>query len=130
MSKTVLIVDDEPTILRLLEFVLSKNYDVILKSNGFEAIHWIEEGNKPDLIILDVKMPYLNGVEFLKSIKVSGLYSSVPVIVLTGAYNFEQIESELSLMANKVMKKPFNPTILKDAIKSLLYPNYTTSALS
>ncbi|MCH5685107.1 hypothetical protein LWM68_13140 [Niabella sp. W65] len=43
MKKTILIVDDEPTILKLLEFVLSKDYQTELKSNGYEAIQWLEE---------------------------------------------------------------------------------------
>ena len=129
MKKTILIVDDEPTILKLLEFVLSKEYTVILKNNGYEAIQWLEEGNKPDLIILDVNMPYFNGPEFLKSIKISGLFSKIPVIVLTGTADTNRLKSQLTFPVNEIIQKPFNPTKLKDAVKYLLaeHTKFSTS---
>lgn len=128
MKKTILIVDDEPTILKLLEFVLSKDYSIVLKNNGYEAIQWLEGSNKPDLIILDVNMPYFNGPEFLKSIKISGLFSNIPVIVLTGANDTDKIRLELSFPVNEIIHKPFNPTKLKDAVKYLLSGNTKFSA--
>jgi len=129
MKKSILIVDDEPTILKLLEFVLLKDYEVILKPNGYEAINWLEGGNKPDLIILDVNMPYFNGPEFLKSIKISGLFSSIPVIVLTGTSDINKVRQELGFPVNEIIHKPFNPTKLKDAVQYLLSENrkFTTS---
>lgn len=120
MKKTILIVDDEPTILKLLEFVLSKEYQTELKSNGYEAIQWLEEGNKPDLIILDVNMPYFNGTEFLNSIKISGIFSKIPVILLTGTTDTKNLEAQLRFPVNEIIQKPFNPTKLKDAVKYLL----------
>ena len=120
MRKVILIVDDEPAILKLLEFLLNKEYNLVLKNNGYEAIRWIEEGNKPDLIILDVNMPYFNGSEFLKSIKISGIYSNIPVIILTGTTDTGKLPSELGFPVNEIFKKPFNPTKLKDAVKYLL----------
>lgn len=123
MRKTVLLVDDEPTILKLLEFVLSKEYTVVLKNNGYEAIQWLEDSNKPDLIILDINMPYFNGPEFLKSIKISGLFSQIPVIVLTGTSDTQEIKSQLTFPVNEIIQKPFNPTKLKDAVKYLLSEN-------
>jgi len=120
MKQTILIVDDEPTILKLLEFVLSKEYHIILKYNGFEAVQWLEEGNKPDLIILDINMPYFNGPEFLKSIKISGIFSDIPVIVLTGTADPQQVKQQLGFEVNHIFQKPFNPTKLKDATKYLL----------
>lgn len=128
MKKTILIVDDEPTILKLLEFVLSKDYSIVLKNNGYEAIQWLEGSNKRDLIILDVNMPYFNGPEFLKSIKISGLFSNIPVIVLTGANDTDKIRLELSFPVNEIIHKPFNPTKLKDAVKYLLSGNTKFSA--
>ncbi|MFT3904330.1 MAG: response regulator transcription factor [Niabella sp.] len=123
--KHILVVDDEPAILKLLEFVLSKEYSVTLKGNGYEAIAWLEEGNTPDLIVLDIEMPYFNGSEFLKSIKISGLFNSIPVIVLTGAVDLEKLKSEMRFPADVFMQKPFNPEKLQDAVRSLLKPNST-----
>jgi len=119
MKKHVLVVDDETAILRLLDFLLSKEYAVTLKSNGYEAIQWLEAGNKPDLIILDIQMPYFDGPDFFKSIKMSGLFSNIPVIVLTGESDTEGISSRFKYPLESIFKKPFNPEKLKNAIKSI-----------
>lgn len=119
MKKHLLVVDDETAILRLLDFLLSKEYTVTLKNNGYEAIQWLEAGNKPDLIILDIQMPYFDGPEFFKSIKVSGLFCDIPVVVLTGDSNTQDINARLKFPVEHVMKKPFNPEKLKNAIKSI-----------
>ncbi len=117
MAKHILVIDDEPTILRLLDFVLSKEYKVTLKSNGYEAMNLLESGFKPDLILLDIVMPYFNGVDFFQSIKVSGLFEDIPVIILTGDPDTERIRSQMRFPVELVMQKPFNPEKLKDAIK-------------
>ncbi|ANH80441.1 two-component system response regulator [Niabella ginsenosidivorans] len=121
-SKHLLIVDDEPAILKLLQFILSKDYTVTLKSNGLEAVLWLEEGNKPDLIILDINMPYFNGQDFFKSLKVSGLFQGIPVIILTGHTDVDRLKAELEFPVNTIISKPFNPTILQNAVRSLLTP--------
>lgn len=125
MKDRILIVDDEPTILKLLEFVLAKDYDTILKSNGYEAVQWLENGNKPDLIILDIHMPYFNGPEFLKSIKISGVFSTIPVIILTGTSDVAKLKDELTFSVDEIIQKPFNPTKLKDAVRYLLIEHST-----
>lgn len=126
-AKKILIIDDEPTILKLLDFVLSKNYQVTTKSNGYEAIQLLENGFNPDLIILDIVMPYFNGVDFFKSIKISGLFRNIPVIVLTGDSDLEAVQFQMKFPVEKIMKKPFNPEKLKDAIKSIFVENEQTT---
>lgn len=119
MKKHILIVDDETAILRLLDFLLSKEYKVTLRNNGYEAIQWLEMGNKPDLIILDIQMPYFDGPEFFRSIKVSGLFSNIPVIILTGESDTKDIHSRFKYPLENIIQKPFNPEKLKNAIKSI-----------
>ncbi|MFV0607171.1 MAG: response regulator [Niabella sp.] len=123
MKKHVLIIDDEPIILKLLHFVLSKSYNVTAKNNGYDAVNWLEEGNLPDLIILDLMMPYFNGTDFFKSLKISGLYANIPVIVLTGNADTETIQAQLKFPVELIMKKPFNPEKLKNAIESIFESN-------
>ena len=73
MKKRLLIVDDDLSILKLLAFILSKDYNIVVKNNGIDAFGWLEDGNIPDLIISDLQMPYFDGQSFIKNIKISGL---------------------------------------------------------
>lgn len=119
-KKRILLVDDEIAILKLLEFILKDEYDLITRSNGFDAISWLDNGNIPDLIISDMEMPYFDGADFVKSIKVSGYYRDVPLIVLSGSDSLENINNRIPYPVNGLMAKPFNPSILKEKIKTLL----------
>jgi len=119
-KKRILLVDDEIAILKLLEFILKKDYELVIKNNGFDALTWLDSGNIPDLIISDMEMPYFDGAEFVKSLKVSGYFRDVPVIVLSGSETLENIKTKIPYEINGLMSKPFNPSILKDKIKIIL----------
>lgn len=120
MRKQILIIDDELSILKLLNFILSKEYDLVVKQNGVDAMKWLENGNNPSLIISDLQMPYLNGESLIRNLKISGFYRDTPLILLSGADDLESIVKEMSFQADKVFKKPFNPTKLKAFIKEAL----------
>ncbi len=120
MNKNILVVDDEPSMLKLLQIILSKKYKVTLKSNGYDAMSWLLEGNYPDLIILDRQMPYLNAVEFVKSIKVSGMLSSIPLVVLTELTDAGDHDADLTRHVDLIINKPFNPLKLQNEISTLL----------
>ena len=120
MKKQILIVDDEVSILKLLHFILSKDYELVIKSSGIEAVNWLEEGNDPDLIISDLQMPYFDGSSFIRNLKTSGFYSKTPVILLSGADDLESRISQMPFKVDYAMQKPFNPTALKAAITEIL----------
>jgi CheY-like chemotaxis protein len=120
VKKKILLVDDENAILKLLEFILKKDYELVIKNNGFDALTWLDSGNVPDLIISDMEMPYFNGADFVRSLKVSGYFRDVPVIVLSGSETLENIKTKIPYEINGLMSKPFNPGILKDKIKFIL----------
>lgn len=120
VKKRILLVDDEIAILKLLEFILKKDYELVIKNNGFDALTWLDSGNIPDLIISDMEMPYFNGADFVRSLKVSGYFRNVPVIVLSGSETLENIKIKIPYEINGLMAKPFNPGILKDKIKFIL----------
>jgi len=120
MKKQILIVDDEVSILKLLNFVLSKEYDLTIKNSGVEAISWLEQGNDPELIISDLQMPYFDGSSFIRNLKVSGYYRDTPVILLSGADDLEDRVSKMSFKVESFMQKPFNPTTLKRVISDLI----------
>lgn len=118
--KSILLIDDEVTVLKLLEFILKEDYELIVKKNGLEAISWMDDGNMPDLIISDLEMPYVDGHDFIKSLKTSGYYREIPIILLTGSYSFEDLKAKNTHNCNLLVQKPFNPGKLKESIKSLI----------
>lgn len=120
MKKTLLIVDDDLSILKLLNFILSKDYEIVVKNNGIEAFSWLEDGNMPKLIISDLQMPYFDGQSFLKNVKISGFYRDIPVIMLSAAHDLDEQVANMPFKVDAYMHKPFNPTELKNAINQAL----------
>jgi two-component system chemotaxis response regulator CheY len=120
MKKTLLIVDDDLSILKLLNFILSKEYDIVVKNNGIEAFGWLEDGNMPKLIISDLQMPYFDGQSFIKNVKISGFYRNIPVIVLSAAHDLEEQVANMPFTVEAYIHKPFNPTTLKTTINQAL----------
>lgn len=116
MKRQILIVDDEITILKLLNFVLSRDYELVIKTSGVDALSWLEEGNSPSLILSDLEMPYFDGSSFIYNLKISGFYRDTPVIILSGAQNLEERVANMPFNLEACISKPFNPTQLKEAI--------------
>lgn len=120
VKKQILVVDDDLSILKLLNFILSKDYVVVTKTSGIEAFKWLEEGNYPELIISDLEMPYFNGTSFIRNLKISGFYRDTPVIVLSGVVDLKEQVENMSFAVEGYINKPFNPGILKDTISDVL----------
>ena len=119
MKKQILVVDDDISILKLLNFILSKEHAVVIKPSGIEAFSWLEEGNYPDLIISDLEMPYFDGTSFIRNLKISGFYRDTPVIVLSGAENVKEQVEKMSFGVEGYLNKPFNPDNLKAVINQV-----------
>ena len=119
IKKQILVVDDDLSILKLLNFILSKDYEVVMKSSGIEAFAWLEEGHYPELIISDLEMPYFDGTSFIRNLKISGFYRDTPVIVLSGADDVRQQVENMSFAVEGYLNKPFNPAGLKDTIQQV-----------
>lgn len=116
MKKKILLVEDEPTIQRLLHFILSREYVVQSAANGYEAFLWLEKQDIPDLIIMDWVMPQMDGRAFLKYLKISGLYSEIPIIVLSSYMDIDDELNNLPDFINCYLSKPFDPIKLKETI--------------
>ena len=116
MKKKILLVEDEPTIQKLLFFVLSKEFEIHVAANGYEAFLWLESRRIPDLIIMDWMMPHMDGQTFLKCIKVSGLYGDIPVIILSSLEGLPEEVDKLPYSVTRCFQKPFDPIALKETI--------------
>lgn len=112
MKRQLLVVDDEQSTRKLLEFLLVPYYEVVCKCNGSDALRWLNEGNSADVIITDYEMPEMNGVELVTAIRKSTRLYDMSVIVLSSeepdALNTRF--SHLEVMA--FLNKPVDPKSL------------------
>lgn len=112
----ILLVDDEERILKFLRSKLTAlGYEVLTASNGLEALEQAQ-AQEPDLIVLDVLMPRMNGLEVVKELRT---FSSVPVIILSARGDDVDIIKGLSIGADDYLPKPFNPDELVARIEAL-----------
>ncbi|MBF0521671.1 MAG: response regulator [Candidatus Omnitrophica bacterium] len=121
MAHKVLIVDDERVSLSLVKFGLAgQHYDVIMAHDGDEALSKVKE-EKPDLIILDVQMPNMNGYEFMQELKVLQGVRTTPVIMVTANETMADMFKLEGVKAYFV--KPVKLTDLLKKVQQCLGPN-------
>ncbi len=116
----VLVIDDQPIMLKLLEQILKDRYEVVALENGKEALEWMYSGNIPDLVVADLNMPEIDGFEYIQRIRESGFFYDVPLIVLSGEESSTERIKCLKLGANDYLIKPFNPEELRLRIDNLI----------
>ena len=116
----ILIIDDHDAVRLLLGLTLKNRFDVITKKDGIEGMAWLSAGNIPDLIMLDMQMPRLNGLEFLKQIRTSGMFRDIPVILVSANENEYEITQSFGLGIVDFIRKPFNPIKLKEKVDNIL----------
>ncbi len=120
MEKLILTVDDECATLAILQTALKKSFSIIKKNNGKEALEWLHQGNMPDAIITDISMPVMDGLEFVKHIRASGLYKHIPIIMLSCHETSNTKIECLNAGADDYMIKPFNPQELEARVKNMI----------
>jgi len=119
MKKTLLALDDEISILKILDFYFGKTYNVVAKQNGKEALEWMQQGVIPDVIVADINMPELNGIEFIKQIRSSGFFKDITLIMLSGNEGSAEKIKCLKAGADDYLIKPFNPEELEARIDNI-----------
>lgn len=112
----ILIVDDHEAVRFLLGFTLRKQFEVVTKRDGLEGLAWLAAGNIPDLIMLDMQMPRLNGIDFLKQVRSSGMFRNIPVLLVSANENEDDIALSYGLGIVDFIRKPFNPISLKEKV--------------
>ena len=119
LNKTVLIVDDEPDTLELVKLVLeSAGFKTVSAANGIEALKEVDV-SKPDLVLLDIMMPDMDGWEVFRKIKEK--YSTLPIAILTAkAQNFDRLLGLHVLKADDYIIKPFGKNELINKARKLL----------
>ncbi|WP_321278918.1 response regulator [Marinifilum fragile] len=114
-KKTILSVDDSPINNKLIEAYFRRDYEVISKESGQQALAWLE-GNIPDVILLDIMMPVMDGIEVLERIQANDRLKEIPVIMVTAKTEMESIKATLNLGAQDYVKKPIDFTELQTKV--------------
>ncbi len=115
---TILVADDVFTNIEFLRYILRKeNYSILPVSNGAEAIEAVQ-GNKVDLILLDVMMPDLDGFEVCRRLKDDNAYRDIPIIFLTARTDIESTVKGFELGAVDYITKPFHRQELLARVKN------------
>jgi len=122
----ILTLDDDENIRLLLSAFLGRKYEVVALEDGLAGMSWLYQGNLPDLIIVDIDMPKLNGYEFLKNVHFSGFFGHIPIIMLSGMDQKEIKARCLNSGASAFLVKPFNPEEILSTIESVLEQNKRT----
>lgn len=119
-KKRILMAEDEPHIARLIQFKLEREgFDVTWAKDGGEALSAVMEVI-PDLVLLDVMMPVMDGFDVLKKIRENSSTAGIPVIMLTAKGQTEDVEKGFDLGTDDYIIKPFRPAELVARVKSKL----------
>ncbi|WP_448518589.1 response regulator [Rhodoflexus sp.] len=112
----ILIIDDDHAIRFLLERILTGKFTVKSFADVISATAWLDEGNTPQMIICDINMPYISGIEFMINLHSSGIYGNTPVIMLSSYSQAAAEKKCLELGAYAYFEKPFDPAELQQVI--------------
>ncbi len=123
MPKSVLIVDDESRIRLLIEMLLEDIEDdgveILMAGNGQDALDLVRE-NQPDLVLLDIMMPVINGFDVCRTIKKEWGMDEVTVVLLTAKGQKQDLQHGDDVGADRYITKPFNPDELLDLVTEVL----------
>jgi len=121
MAYRILVVDDEPSIVRLMEFILARQgHEMLIAVNGEEAVEKIQ-ALKPDLILLDIMMPRIDGYEVARLVRANPETATLPIIMLSAKAQEEDIRKGMDVGVNEYITKPFSPEHLVHVVADHLH---------
>ena len=121
MAKTILIVDDSNTARASVEYTLKKgSYEVLSADDGTSGLDVLGKSPTVDMIITDLNMPKMDGIEFIKNVRKFDQYKYTPILMLTTESQDEKKMEGKAAGASGWLVKPFNPTQLLDVVKRFL----------
>lgn len=122
-QKSILVIDDTEAIRSLITSLFESEYHVITKNDGHEALIYLAEGHVPDLILLDMEMPNMNGRVFLRRVRYGdSTHNKIPIIFITSNNNDAMIKSMMKLNIDDYIIKPFKQDELIKKVHSTLPP--------
>lgn len=118
-KKCILAVDDAAFILSRITDALVGRYDVVTVNSGVRALRYLEK-NKPDLILLDIRMPLRDGFDILREIQTMEDRADIPVVMLTGMEDKRYVMESIKLGIRDYILKPFDPNDLLARVRRIL----------
>jgi DNA-binding response OmpR family regulator len=116
----IVVADDDPDIVMLVSAVLAKSgFEVARATNGTDALELVRTRG-PDLAVLDISMPNLDGIEVLKFVRSNPETAELPVILLSARAQEADVKNGYAVGASKYMRKPFSPSELVAVVRELL----------
>jgi DNA-binding response OmpR family regulator len=120
MTQKILIVDDEPNIVVPLQFLMERNgYETVVAQSGEEALEAISK-EKPDLVLLDIMLPGIDGFEVCEIVKLNPEWKHIKIIFLTAKGRDVDIAKGMVLGADEYIAKPFSNKQIVESVKKLL----------
>ncbi len=124
-QRRILVVDDDPRLLHIVQMYLSiEEFDVVTALNGEEGLREVQS-NKPDLVILDIMMPGMDGIEMCRRLRTNPESAAIPVLMFSALSGDEDVERARHAGANHLITKPFNLVGLGSVVRSF-FPDDTT----
>ena len=118
-KKCILAVDDAAFILSRIADALGEHYNVVTVNSGARALKYLDK-NKPDLILMDIRMPLRDGFEILREIQTMGDRADIPVVMLTGMEDKRSVMEGIKLGIRDYILKPFDPYDLLERVQRIL----------
>jgi CheY-like chemotaxis protein len=119
-AKKIFVVDDDEIYLTMIETILKDKYEVITAKSGKDALGYFLKGIIPNLILLDVLMPELDGWETFNRLKAISFLQDVPIVFLTAVIGSAEVEHARKIGAADYITKPFKTGDLLDRIEKIL----------
>ena len=120
MNDWILVVDDDAANLRMASHILTaEGMRVSCLKSGEDALRFLQE-NRPDLILLDIHMPEMDGLTFVKAVRAKDEYKDLPILMITTEAAKEDILTALRSGVNNYVVKPFTPETLQEKVFKLL----------
>ncbi len=120
MAYKILVVDDEPPIVRLMEFILARQgHEMLIAVNGQEALDKVR-AHQPDLVLLDIMMPRIDGYEVARTLRADPATATLPIIMLSAKAQEEDIQKGINVGVDEYITKPFSPEQLVGVVGDYL----------
>ena len=127
MKYQLLVIDDNKMMRQFLVHLFKKKNEVVAASSAEEAIHWLENNEQPDAIIVDYNLEGISGFDLLERLKMSEAYQGIPIVVISGSGQSDNRIRCLQAGAADFVVKPFNPLELELKVDRLLQDSVSAS---